>query len=90
MVVVNETGFDFDQVRATWPDRVVAELTDSEKDAVWRCAAFTVAWIDNQWCWLNRNEWVALQHMPEGAFIEIKNPVFADSRNSRRGTHDRA
>jgi len=61
--------------------RQLDTLTDADRGSVWRCPAFTVAWIDGEWCRLDRREWIPLQHMPEGPFYEIENPNFADYRD---------
>jgi hypothetical protein len=73
-----------------WPGwgRRVDVLGEAEKTSVWRCPTFTVAWIDGEWCWLNR-DWVPLTSMPAGPFVEIENPVFSDYRNNLFKYHKR-
>lgn len=74
---------DAEQARADYPDRVLDILTEAEQDgSVWRCPAFTVAWIDGAWCRLNWHQWIPLHGMPDGPFYELKNPSFSDYRDS--------
>jgi hypothetical protein len=62
--------------------KTVDELGEADRGSVWRCPAFTVAWIDGQWCRLNRREWIALTAMPSGPFHEIEHPNFGDYRDN--------
>jgi hypothetical protein len=62
--------------------RTVDTLTPAERGTVWRCPAFTVAFIDGQWCRLDYHQWIPLAEMPSGPFYELENPDFSDYRDS--------
>jgi hypothetical protein len=65
--------------------RIVDALTPADRGTVWRCPAFTVAWIEDSktvatrtgttkvaaWCRLDWRTWIPLDPMPAGPFHEI-------------------
>lgn len=60
----------------------VETLSEAGRGSVWRCPAFTVAWIDGQWCRRDRHDWTPLATFPSGPFFEIENPDLSDYRDS--------
>jgi hypothetical protein len=65
--------------------RTVDILTPADRGTVWRCSAFTVAWIEDSktvatrtgtttvaaWCRLDFHQWIPLDPMPAGPFHEL-------------------
>jgi hypothetical protein len=65
--------------------RTVDALTPADRGTVWRCPAFTVAWIEDSktvatrtgttriaaWCRLDWHTWIPLDPMPSGPFYEL-------------------
>ena len=82
--------------------RTVDTLTPADRGTVWRCTAFTVAWIENAktvatrtgttkvaaWCRLDYHTWIPLGQMPAGPFYEIEHPDFSDYRDSLPQYHE--